>query len=68
MGVGSELPTAEMPLGGPDQLALPEETSRFESLAQGVREHQRLSRRPAVPTAPADHRLYRALDQLEQPG
>jgi hypothetical protein len=40
---------------------------RFEMLADAIQRHRLVSKRPSVPTTPADHQLYRRLEALLRP-
>jgi hypothetical protein len=58
----AEPPTEEHELS----LSPPPETAiRFARLADAVRRHRAIADHPAVPKRPADHALYRSLDELE---
>jgi len=41
-------------------------SAQFIQLASAVRRHEAVATHPAVPKRPADHELYRVLDELER--
>jgi hypothetical protein len=67
-----ETPTTELPVvrdaapGADDRPADPAETlNRFVALVDAIRSHESATSRPAVPRRPADHELYRSLDEIQ---
>ena len=62
-----ETPTRELPVvpATPDDNVSVETLNRFVALVEAVRFHESATSRPSVPRRPADHALYRTLDQLQ---
>jgi hypothetical protein len=66
-----ETPTKELPVVEETPRTLSEsqqsgETlNRFVALVDAVRSHEAATSRPAVPRRPADHALYRSLDEIQ---
>jgi hypothetical protein len=67
-----ETPTRELPVvrdtapDTDDRPADPAETlNRFVALVDAIRSHDSATSRPAVPRRPADHELYRSLDEIQ---
>jgi hypothetical protein len=65
-----ETPTKELPVVGETPRAadgpeVVETLNRFVALVGAVRSHETATSRPAVPRRPADHELYRTLDEIQ---
>jgi hypothetical protein len=65
-----ETPTRELPVvpttpGDADDRASVEPLNRFVALVEAIRWHETATSRPSVPRRPADHVLYRKLDEVQ---
>jgi hypothetical protein len=67
-----ETPTKELPVvreprpaPGGDAARSGETMNRFVALVDAVRSHEAATARRAVPRRPADHQLYRSLDEIQ---
>jgi hypothetical protein len=62
-----ETPTRELPVVPAtlhDNVSV-EALKRFVALVEAVRHHESATGRPSVPRRPADHALYRSLDEIQ---
>jgi hypothetical protein len=62
-----ETPTRELPVvpATPRDNVSVEALNRFVALVEAVRFHESATSRPSVPRRPADHALYRSLDEIQ---
>jgi hypothetical protein len=62
-----ETPTRELPVvpATPHDNVSVETLNRFVALVEAVRFHESATSRPSVPRRPADHALYRSLDEIQ---
>jgi hypothetical protein len=61
-----EQPTLPLPLPAQAPAVSAEADALFTDLTAAVRRHQAVAGHRAVPKRPADHALYRLLDELEK--